>query len=428
MLVQITVRVADREAGSIERELSGSAAEIEEQVRDVVQRAGRVVLETAFSHVAPTFAAPHCCGHVMKNCGWRTIAVRSTFGDVPVSRRRYRCERCGHEQHPADAGWCCGRHRITRPLAQRICQLATVEHFPRLPGLLADQHGVTVSADTVMELVHDVGGHLEAVRRVEAARGRQSAAALVPEVTPARVLVEVDGIHYCTNQVEPGRQPPRLTWQQMKVGAVAWQDDAGRWHKQVLWGRESPQEFGAALYRLACRYGYEQAAEKLFAADGADWCWELQQTFFSAATPIVDWYHVSEHVWETARRIATDTDVNGWAHAALDELHTGGGTALVAWLEPQQKAHRGTRRTAIGQLLNYLRPRLARMDYPAYRARGWPIGSGLIESSCRQLVGLRLKGPGMHWTEPGALAITALRATDLNQHWHSTWNNLTLAT
>lgn len=441
MLIQITVRVSDREAGIVERELSGTAAEMEEQVRDVVQRTGRVVLETAFSHVAPNFAAPHCCGQVMKNCGWRTMTVVSTFGALPVARRRYRCERCGHEQYPADAAWCCGRHRLTRPLAKRICQLATNEHFPRLPQLLADQHGVTVSADTAMELVHDVGGHLEAVRRAEAARGRRSAAAIVPDVTPSRVLVEVDGIHYCTNQTEPERQPPRLVWQQMKVGVVAWpaeQDPDHRWHKRVLWGRESPQEFGAALYRLACRCGYEQAAEKVFVTDGADWCWELQQTFFSAATPIVDWYHVSEHVWETARVLATDnaaTDqaaidqvVDDWAHAALDELHRGGGTALVAWLEPQHKTHRGTKRQSLGRLLNYVRLRVERMDYPAYRDRGWPIGSGMIESTCRQLVALRLKGPGMHWTEKGALAITALRATDINQHWHSTWNSLNLAT
>lgn len=64
------------------------------------------------------------------------------------------------------------------------------------------------------------------------------------------------------------------------------------------------------------------------------------------------------------------------------------------------------------------------MDYPAYRDRGWPIGSGTIKSTCRQLVALRLKGPGMHRTEKGALAITAFRATDINQYWHSTWTSL----
>lgn len=58
--------------------------------------------------------------------------------------------------------------------------------------------------------------------------------------------------------------------------------------------------------------------------------------------------------------------------------------------------------------------------------RGWPIGTGRRESSCNQLVGVRLKGPGMHWTEAGAPAVTALKATDLNGQSHSFWQNLTL--
>lgn len=59
------------------------------------------------------------------------------------------------------------------------------------------------------------------------------------------------------------------------------------------------------------------------------------------------------------------------------------------------------------------------MDYPGFRQRAWQIGTGMIESTCKQLVGLRLKGPGMHWSEQGALAVTALRATDLNGNWNS---------
>jgi hypothetical protein len=60
-------------------------------------------------------------------------------------------------------------------------------------------------------------------------------------------------------------------------------------------------------------------------------------------------------------------------------------------------------------------------------AAEWQIETGMIESTAKQLVGVRLKGPGMHWTEHGALAITALRAHDLNGHWHSFWKSLTLA-
>ncbi len=51
----------------------------------------------------------------------------------------------------------------------------------------------------------------------------------------------------------------------------------------------------------------------------------------------------------------------------------------------------------------------------------------MMESTCKQLVGQRLKGPGMHWTEKGAIAVTALRATNLNHKWNKFWNSLVLS-
>ena len=132
---------------------------------------------------------------------------------------------------------------MSRPLAKRVCQLAAVEHFTRLPELVAAQHGVTLCHETMRELAHDVGGAAERMRLAEA---RSSAARREPPpVTltnrPNRVYVSVDGSLSCTNQTEldadhPGQK--RLKWQQMKVGCVDWQDDRQRWHKQLVWGRE----------------------------------------------------------------------------------------------------------------------------------------------------------------------------------------------
>ncbi|MCC7423008.1 MAG: hypothetical protein IT428_22255 [Planctomycetaceae bacterium] len=51
----------------------------------------------------------------------------------------------------------------------------------------------------------------------------------------------------------------------------------------------------------------------------------------------------------------------------------------------------------------------------------------MIESTGKQLVGQRLKGPGMHWSEQGALAVSALRAIDLNTQWHTFWKDLALS-
>ena len=58
------------------------------------------------------------------------------------------------------------------------------------------------------------------------------------------------------------------------------------------------------------------------------------------------------------------------------------------------------------------------MDYPAYRARGLQIGSGTIESTCKQLVSTRLKLAGMIWDADGAEAVAVVRAWLKSARWN----------
>lgn len=432
MLVQVSVSVDGREQVVINRELSGSAEELEEQVREVLQRTGRVMLEPAFQQIADRTPAPCCCGKSMKNCGRRILGVMTTCGEVFVERRRYRsrCRECGRELHPADSRLCCGAHRVSKPLAKRVCQLAVVENFTRLPELTAAQHGVSLCHETILELAHEVGGAAERIRLAEA---RSSVARREPpQVTvadpPQRIYVSVDGIMYCTKERETDPDHPdqkRLIWQQMKVGCVYWQDACEVWHKQMVWGRESPEDFGASLWRLAMQCGYGKAKERLFAADGGGWCWDIHARYFSDAKGILDWYHASEHVWAAAKIVSPDSP-HGWADDALTHMHDGGGADLAEWLKPQIATRRGQPRRAVEELYAYVEDKAHLMRYPIAQQNGWQIGSGMIESTCKQLVAQRLKGPGMHWSEQGALAITALRATDLNGHWNAFWNTLSL--
>jgi hypothetical protein len=435
MNVKVTVEINGREGGVIRKVFSGTAMEVEEQTEELKRRVGRIVLEQGFQEVERSTARPVCCGVKMNNRGRRPITVMTLSGEIPVDRTRYRCRHCGRECTPGDGAICCGSHRLTKALAKRVCQLATVEHFTRLEQLVADQHGVHLGHEEMAQIVHEVGGAADRERRVEAKvwwrHPPDQQVWPVPEVTPQRIYVSCDGIMYCTNQLEPDPQHPgsnRLIWQQMRVGCVYWQDAHDRWHKQVLWGRESPQEFGVALYRLACRCGYREAREKIFAADGGDWCWDIHARYFPDATGVLDWFHASEHVWRTAHGLQGEADAaRAWAQEALRVMRYRGGEGLVEWLLAQRPPLRGAKRRALDDLLRYVQPRTWQMDYPQYRGADWQIGTGMIESTAKQLVGLRLKGPGMHWTEAGAIAVTALRAQDLNDHWHSFWSRLVLA-
>ncbi|MGH9208994.1 MAG: ISKra4 family transposase [Acidimicrobiales bacterium] len=128
---------------------------------------------------------------------------------------------------------------------------------------------------------------------------------------------------------------------------------------------------------------------------------------------VLDFYHAAEHVHAFAQSWhgRDSPAAQAWAAEAKGLLRERGGAGL---LEHLQKALPGPEAPAelheAWRLLNgYVRDNAHRMDYPAYRARGWDIGSGPTEAGCK-LLGGRLKGTGMRWCVCGSEQVAALRA------------------
>ena len=67
------------------------------------------------------------------------------------------------------------------------------------------------------------------------------------------------------------------------------------------------------------------------------------------------------------------------------------------------------------------------MNYSEYRSHGSPIGSGIVESACKQIVTERLKLSGMRWSHAGARQIMTLRSILLSQTWGATFSNALIA-
>ena len=67
--------------------------------------------------------------------------------------------------------------------------------------------------------------------------------------------------------------------------------------------------------------------------------------------------------------------------------------------------------------VTYFTNQASRMAYDRYRAAGWDIGSGMVESACKCLIGAREKGPGMRWSEAGAQSVAAVRVLLFNEQW-----------
>src|SRR5207248_533415 len=76
--------------------------------------------------------------------------------------------------------------------------------------------------------------------------------------------------------------------------------------------------------------------------------------------------------------------------------------------------------------LEYFGNNVHRMEYPEYQAEGWHIGSGVVESACKTVVGQRLKGAGMRWGAGGAHALCHVRALYRSEkgQWQAFWRRL----
>ncbi len=75
----------------------------------------------------------------------------------------------------------------------------------------------------------------------------------------------------------------------------------------------------------------------------------------------------------------------------------------------------------IAQVLGYFRGNRHRMGYAEAKARGLPIGSGVVEAACKTLVTERLKRSGMRWGLPGGQAILTLRSLVQSQRFDHAW-------
>ena len=185
-------------------------------------------------------------------------------------------------------------------------------------------------------------------------------------------------------------------------------------------------ELGLQLRRQAAQIGWDDARQQLALSDAGNGLEDFARRNFPLAEPILDFYHASEHVAAMAAAChphdaaAAAQQTAAWCHQLK---HEGGAALRAVWEQLQASRWGAARREAYRQQLQYFRNHEHKMDYPRYRAMGWQIGSGPVESGCKRLVTQRLKGAGMRWGERGTDTMCHLRALLLCQpdQWDDFW-------
>ena len=186
--------------------------------------------------------------------------------------------------------------------------------------------------------------------------------------------------------------------------------------------------FGKLARLEAERRGIRNAQEVIVIGDGGNWIDPICDQYFACHQRIIDYYHAVEHLHEVANAAypSNEKTAGRLSEQLIGWLWDGKLTQLLDKLqrlshqagEPQANDPPAHPRKVLADNLGYFQRHRQHMDYPAYRTRGWPIGSGITESGVKRF-GKRVKGTEQFWNVKGAEAILALRSLWLSEDENS---------
>lgn len=219
----------------------------------------------------------------------------------------------------------------------------------------------------------------------------------------------------------------RVEWHELKTGVFYLQEQAAQTEggrgilseKVVVCWQGEGTELGRRLHWEALRRGLGRAQWILVVGDGAPWIWNVAADRWAGAHEVLDFYHASEHLWELGRALYAEEQAKDWVESRLHELRHGQQDSFLAKIA-RLRARSGEVGEIIREQKHYFAHQAQRMNYQQMAKRGWPIGSGAVESACSGKQS-RFKRRGQFWTKAGVRHLEALIEARQNNHWNELW-------
>jgi hypothetical protein len=372
--------------------------------------------------------------------GHRPRTAVSLLGPVRVSRAYYHCRRCHSGFAPGDALMRLPGAALTPAAYEVACLAGACSAFAEAAQLsLPKMAGLRLAESTVQRATEAAGA--EVGRRLAA--GETFGAARdwawhtdAEGKTCAYVAIDATGV---------GQQGERGAAAEGRMATVAMvynpvpeararrarpDGPPPRFRARYVAGLSGAADLGEPLRRQAAQVGMDRAQRWIALSDGGngleDW---VNRNFGRVEAVILDFYHAAEYLGDLARALypGDDRAREGWLDRWCHRLKHEGGPAVLEALRGLEIGGRAAKE-ARAEVVRYFTNQAHRMDYPAYVARGWAIGSGPVEAACKTVIGQRMKGSGMRWGEDGGDSLCHLRALfksgdrQWDAYWHPTPN------
>ncbi len=290
----------------------------------------------------------------------------------------------------------CRRKKVEAEWASAPAQRGETPQTRRVPQERPIQEQGNISTDGTMILIRDEGW-----KEVKA-----SAFSEVKVLPARRGAKPAEGI---------ARRPSRREYD-LRVKLSQHSYVAGLWEAD---------ELAKYQYAEGLRRGLEWVETLSSVNDGAPWIGRITFTNFPQAIQIVDWSHASGRLHTVGKAVLGEGSdrATQWVQARLDELWDGHVEEIVTTLQGLG-VHQEKWPDEVRQAPGYFETNTQRMRYDQFRAAGYPIGSGTVESAANNVVKHRMHRPGRGWKRQYAHAMLALLSEYHSGRFDQTWFQL----
>lgn len=414
--------------------------EIETMMREILQQVGQKALGEYLSRQAsipgPTIACE--CGGELTYQRKREASLLTVFGRVTYERGYYAGCECGKGQAPLDLALGLNPGGVSAGLSELLALAGVELAFDHSRRWVEKYLLFQVSENTIRATTEERGERMqtnekELEKHSQEAQWLQERVRTVTDI-PKRLYGSIDAAKVRIEPRDPDQKAlQEEAWRDMKVGC--WYElervpparrSSRQRHKhdrELAVYRASnlryycditeAKKFGNLVWASGCRVKADLATELVFVCDGAVWIWNLISHYYPHAVQIVDWYHALEHLEKiAAMAFGQKVDREAWLEAVTESLWNGQVTEVVRACQ-----NLASRCEAVQAEIPYFVNNANRMDYARFRTAGYAIGSGTVESACKQIVTQRLKKPGAQWIVDGAIYTAKARAAWLSNEW-----------
>lgn len=370
----------------------------------------------------------------------RAKTVRTLLGRVEITRGYYHCRVHRHGFAPLDARLGVASNSLSPGLARAAALAGSEMAYAKGFEFIGAVTGLDLaSTSTLARATRTQGARAREVIEAEA-----HAAISRPHPTTGTddgaglglcyILIDGTGAPMLPREVEgrPGKNGVRAGTREVKIGAFFTQtrrdpatgdpvQDPGS--VSYISTFDPAASFAAQAKAEYHRRGFEAIRQPIILGDGAKWIWNIADTHFPAATQIVDYFHAREHLTDLTRLLTPIlTDPAAFEHRLIDALDLGNTPEIATTIDNLDLATCAPdlAKPAATEVAYFTRNH-HRMQYADFRANGYYIGSGPVESACNTIVKQRAKRAGMHWTIDGLDPILAIRTLRQSHRDHTLW-------